>query len=112
MTALTTYIRENNDGSMLARMSPIMMSFGEELADEMAELDELTIRAYMFQIGEVISWIGHGDNDRLPEAVRGFGEMIQPSREYANTPDDTQASDTPHGEQPTPLEQPSGVSEL
>jgi hypothetical protein len=68
------------------------MSFAEELADELGELDELAIRAYMFQIGEVISWIGHGDNERLPESVRAFAEMIQPSEAADGTdPSDSES---------------------
>lgn len=80
MESLMRYVQANSDGSMLGRMAPILMSFAEEMADELGELDELTIRAYMYQIGEVISWIGHGDNDRLPDNVKPFAEMIQPSR--------------------------------
>lgn len=80
MSSLMHYVQANNDGSMMGRMAPLLMSFAEELADELGELDELAIRAYMFQIGEVISWIGHGDNERLPESVKTFAELIQPSR--------------------------------
>lgn len=90
MKVLTGVINNNDDGSTLARMAPIMMIFADELADELAEYDELAIRAFMFQIGEVISWIGHGDNERLPEAVKPFAEMIQPSRagnDQAETPE-------------------------
>lgn len=85
------FVQENNDGSMLGRMAPILMSFAEEMADELGELDEMAIRAYMYQIGEVISWIGHGDNERLPEGVRAFAEMIQPTEaDVGATKDDSE----------------------
>ena len=74
---LRTMIEANNDGSGLARFAFIMTSLTDELAEDLAEYDELTIRAFMFQIGEVISWIGHGDNERLPEAVQVFADNIQ-----------------------------------
>lgn len=79
MYALRTMIEENNDGSGLARFAFIMTTLSDELADELEDYDEIAIRAFMFQIGEVISWIGHGDNERLPEAVQVFAEMVQPS---------------------------------
>lgn len=60
-------------------MAFLMTTISEEVADEMAEYDEMTIRLFMFQIGEVISWIGHGDNERLPDNVRAFAELIQPT---------------------------------
>lgn len=64
---------------MYARLAFFMSTVTDELAEELAELDELQVRLFMYQIGEVISWIGHGDNERLPEAIREFGEMVQPS---------------------------------
>ncbi len=79
MYVLRTFIEQNQDGSGLGRMAFLMTTITDELTEELAEHDELAIRAFMFQIGEVISWIGHGDNERLPEAVRPFAETIQPS---------------------------------
>jgi len=64
---------------MYARMAFFMSTVTDELAEELEELDELQVRGFMFQIGEVISWIGHGDNERLPESVKEFAEMVQPS---------------------------------
>ncbi len=95
MSSLMRFVQENNDGSMMGRMAPILMSFAEELADELGELDELAIRAYMYQIGEVISWIGHGDNERLPEGVRAFAEMIQPTGDEVGTVEGDSETDEP-----------------
>lgn len=79
MRQLGSFIRENQDGTPMGRMAFLMTTVSEEIAEEMREYDEMAIRGFMFQVGEVISWIGHGDNERLPEAVREFAEGIQPS---------------------------------
>jgi hypothetical protein len=79
MTALSSFIRENQDGSPLGRMSGIMTTFANEMADEMADMDEVKTRIFMAQTGQIIAWIGHGDNTQLPDAVRAFAEAIQPT---------------------------------
>lgn len=116
MSSLMRYVQDNSDGSMLGRMSPILMSFAEEMADELGELDELTIRAYMYQIGEVISWIGHGDNNRLPEGVQPFAEMIQPSRSDVGSTESDSETNQPAIPEGTTLvagmDQPSGMQRL
>lgn len=64
-------------------MAFFMSTMTDEIAEELVELDEMQVRMFMYQIGEVISWIGHGDNDRLPDGVREFAEMVQPSASHA-----------------------------
>lgn len=88
MGALRGVIEANNDGSGLARMAFLMTTITDELAEELVDYDEIAIRAFMFQIGEVISWIGHGDNSRLPESVLPFAEMIQPQAHAETTRSD------------------------
>jgi hypothetical protein len=44
----------------------------EEVGEELADRDEETLQHFMSQIGEVIAWIGHGDEQRLPAELRGF----------------------------------------
>lgn len=61
-------------------MSFLLTTFSDELAEELKEMDELSLRLYFFNIGEIISWVGHGDNERLPDFIRPFAEGIQPSR--------------------------------
>lgn len=78
MHVLESIIRTSDDG-MYARLAFFMSTVTDELSEELAELDEFQVRAFMFQIGQVIAWIGHGDNDQLPESVRDFAEMVQPS---------------------------------
>lgn len=71
-------IIRTSDNGMYGRMAFFMSTVTDELAEELSELDEIQVRLFMFQIGEAISWIGHGDNERLPEGVRPLAEMIQP----------------------------------
>ena len=72
-------VLKTDDGSGMARMAFFMTTATNELADELEELDELAIRLYLYQIGEVISWIGHGDNSRLPDEIRLFADSINPT---------------------------------
>lgn len=71
---------------MYARLGFVMEIVTNELAEELGELDETQTRLFMYQIGEVISWIGHGDNSRLPEGVRPFAETVQPSGDTSGEP--------------------------
>lgn len=75
---LENYIRANDDG-MLGRMAFFMSTVTDELAEELSELDDHQVKFFMYQIGEVISWIGHGDNSRLPEGVREFADLVNPN---------------------------------
>jgi hypothetical protein len=78
VSILRKVIEENDDGTPYAKMGMFMTTLTDELAEDMKDMDELKVRLFMFQIGESIAWIGHGDNERLPEFVRPFAEMIQP----------------------------------
>lgn len=74
---LRTYIEQNDKtGGNYSRLAFFMSTMTEELAEEMTDYDEMKIRLFMYQIGEVISWIGHGDDTRLPDQVRDFAAMI------------------------------------
>ena len=79
MTALGSFIKENQDGTPISRLAGVMSTFGVEMAEELRDMDEMRTRIFMAQTGEIIAWIGHGDNSRLPDAVRAFAEQIQPS---------------------------------
>jgi hypothetical protein len=86
LSVLRKFIEENQDGSGMARMGFVLTTIGNELADELVDMDELQIRIFLAQIGEVIAWVGHGDNNRLPDSVRMFAEGVQPtvSASYGN----------------------------
>lgn len=78
---LNNFVITNGREVGFANFGIIMQSLTEELIEELDEKDEETVGAFMARMGEVIAWIGHGDNDRLPEELRVFAEEIQPSRE-------------------------------
>lgn len=84
MYVLRNYIEKSPESGGLGRMAVVMTTFTDELIEELGDYDELAIRAFMFQIGEVISWIGHGDNEQLPDVVKPFAELVQPSERAAD----------------------------
>lgn len=77
MYGLSKYIEASDDPRM-SRMGFLLTIAGGELADELSDLDEMQTRVFMYKLGEVIAWIGHGDNSRLPDEVREFAESVQP----------------------------------
>jgi hypothetical protein len=83
---LRTAIEQNNDGSGMARMAFLLTTITDELGEELRDVDDMTVRIFLAQIGEVIAWIGHGDNQRLPESVREFAEGVQPTETNVSTP--------------------------
>lgn len=93
MTVLTEVVKQSDD-SQYSRMGFLLSIASGELCDELTELDETTIRVYLYQMGEVISWVGHGDNSRLPEALRQFAEKIQPQPGNTNEPSSAIAIDS------------------
>jgi hypothetical protein len=58
-------------------------------------MDEMQTRMFLAQTGDIISWIGHGNNDLLPDSVRMFAEAIQPTQKAAD--DSVTSSDSPVG---------------
>jgi hypothetical protein len=77
---LNNFVLENGDPS-LARYVVIYQALTDEVIDELTERDDESIGMFMEMMGDVISWIGHGDNDRLPDAVRDFTKRFQPVSE-------------------------------
>lgn len=78
--AMRTVIETNAPSSSMSKMAYIILpALADEMCAEMEDLDEMTIRVIMAQIGEVIAWIGHGDNSRLPESLQEFAEGVQPT---------------------------------
>lgn len=77
---MRTVIEQNAPSSSMTKMAYIILpALADEMCEEMEDLDEMTIRVIMAQIGEVIAWVGHGDNTRLPESLQEFAEGIQPT---------------------------------
>jgi hypothetical protein len=78
---LHNFIAENDESGTMARFSFITRAMIEEIGEELVERDEETLQAFMAQIGEVIAWIGHGDQSKLPDNLRGFIEEPRPEIE-------------------------------
>lgn len=88
MYTLREIIETNPAASGMSKMALVILpALADEMCAEMEDLDEMTIRIIMAQIGEIIAWIGHGDNTRLPDSLRDFAEGIQPGDTTANRDD-------------------------
>ena len=68
----------NNGEQQLSRYAFLMQALTDEVIEELTDKDEASIGTFMEGMGEVIAWIGHGDNDRLPDPLKSFAEEIQP----------------------------------
>jgi predicted house-cleaning noncanonical NTP pyrophosphatase (MazG superfamily) len=64
--------------SELARFAFLIQALTDEIIEELEDKDDERIGAMMQVMGEVLAWIGHGDDERLPELVRGFAEGREP----------------------------------
>lgn len=78
LNMLNNFVLEAGDPS-LARYVIIYQALVDEVIDELTERDDAAIGMFMEMMGEVISWIGHGDNARLPDMARDFAERFQPT---------------------------------
>jgi hypothetical protein len=77
MTTLNNFVIANDDSGM-ARFAFLMQALTDEVIEELDEKDEETIAGFMAQMGEVIAWIGHGDDSRLPEPLQAFAQQLDP----------------------------------
>jgi hypothetical protein len=68
-------VEQNDETGTMSRFSFVARAMIEEISEEMAERDEETMQLYMAQIGQIIAWIGHGDDELLPESIRPFAEQ-------------------------------------
>lgn len=80
---LHSYIVENDDSGAMSRFSFVTRAMIEEIGEELGERDEETMQKFMAQIGEVIAWIGHGDESKLPENLQEFVQA-RPAIEQAS----------------------------
>ncbi len=82
VAALNTIIQRAGPakGDGIGRFSFVMTTVLEEIMDELAETRSPgDIEVYLAQIGKIIEWVGHGNNEALPEQLRPFAEMIMPT---------------------------------
>lgn len=82
--SLNSFIIQNGSDMGFANFGLIMESLTDELIEELDERDEASVEAFMAHMGEVIAWIGHGDDSRLPDGLRPFAEAVQGPVEDAN----------------------------
>jgi hypothetical protein len=75
VTSLHNYVAEHDDTGTMSRFSFVARAMIEEISEELADRDESVMQEYMEQIGQVIAWIGHGDDSLLPETIRPFAEQ-------------------------------------
>lgn len=78
VTSLQGFIEENDESGMMSRFAFVTRAMMDEVSEELADRDEETLQSFMYQIGEVIAWVGHGDMTRLPDNLRQF---VEPRRE-------------------------------
>jgi hypothetical protein len=78
MASLNNFVISSGE-SDLSKFAFLMQALTDEVIEELTEKDDEAIGIFMAQMGQVIAWIGHGDNDQLPDPVRQFAEELQPS---------------------------------
>jgi hypothetical protein len=78
MTTMNNFIIQNDDTG-LAKFAFLLQALTDEVIEELEERDEATLAGFLAQMGDVIAWIGHGDNSRLPENFQLFAEELSPS---------------------------------
>jgi hypothetical protein len=72
------------DGSRINLATLLLETVAQELVDELADMpsDEF-VRGFLSQAGELISWIGHGDDSRLSaqlaEVIAVKGGIVESS---------------------------------
>jgi hypothetical protein len=71
LAELTTYIGTHGDHNQ-RRMNMIMKYMSRSIVDELDGVPEDAIGPYFEQIGKIVSWIGTGNDDDLPDGLREF----------------------------------------
>lgn len=77
MTTLNGYVIANDDTG-LSKFAFLMQALTDEVIEELSEKEDEVIGAYMEQMGQVIGWIGHGDDSRLPDSMKPFAAQLEP----------------------------------
>jgi len=76
MTTLNGYVIANDDTG-LSKFAFLMQALTDEVIEELSGKEDEIIGAYMEQMGQVIAWIGHGDDSRLPDSMRPFAATLE-----------------------------------
>ena len=77
LAELTSFVVSKGSGKQ-KRMAFVMRRVANDVCEEMVDSDPDTVAAYFNQMGQVVSWIGTGDNEALPDALR---ELFLPRAE-------------------------------
>jgi hypothetical protein len=77
VSMLRSAIEQSGDDSPMARMAWIMTTFTDELSEEFRDLDPDMVRMNFAKMGQVLAWVGHGDNSLLPDDIRQLADLIQ-----------------------------------
>ena len=77
LAELTAFVTSRGSGKQ-KRMAFVMRRVAQDVCEEMQDADPETLVAYFDQMGKVVSWIGTGNNENLPEPLR---ELFLPRAE-------------------------------
>lgn len=86
MSTLNNFVISNDQGS-LAKFAFLLQAVTDEVIEELTIKDDTTLGLYMERMGEVVAWIGHGDDSRLPADLLLFAEANQRRSLPANRDD-------------------------
>lgn len=84
LTILHAFIQEQGTGN-IKRFAWLLNTISDELLAEIQDqVDAGATDKYLEQIisefGMMLGWVGHGNNNLLPDHLRDIAEQIQPSR--------------------------------
>jgi hypothetical protein len=74
LAELTSYATKNTDQlpANKRRMMWVLKRVAADVVEELDEVEPAVMSAYFNYMGSVISWIGHGDDEHLPNEVKEF----------------------------------------
>jgi hypothetical protein len=71
LAELTTFVSRNGGGKQ-KRVNFVIKHIVEDVVEELEGLPQEHMSAYFAQMGQVISWIGTGDDNALPPAIKEY----------------------------------------
>ena len=71
MTQLSQFAGRNQ-GSKYSRYAWVLQSMMDEILDELADIDSVTMGKWFVDFGKIVEWCGSGDETVLPDSVRAY----------------------------------------
>ncbi len=71
MTQLSQFAGRNQ-GSKYSRYAWVLQSMMDEILDELADVDSVTMGKWFVDFGKIVEWCGSGDETVLPDSVRAY----------------------------------------